>query len=344
MKAVLMKYCSFIIALLTATDSFSQAKDPVAENMLIYQRNVGGWPKHINNVKVDYSKELSEGEKAGIVDDKFRNDATIDNYATTKEIRYLVSSYKKTGNPGYKAAAEKGIKYLLIMQHPNGGWPQFYPDTSMYRNQVTYNDNAMINALNVLWDVVHRENGFDLIDPSFILPSKEAIKKGIDCILKTQVTVNGKLTGWCAQYDEVTLKPAKARAYELPSISGMESVGIVNFLMKQPNPSEQMKASIESAIQWFESSKIRGYKYIDIEDPSQPKRKDRVLVPDSNSVVWARFYDISSNKPFFSGRDGSKKWLLTEVEVERRTGYGWYGTWPLDLLEKEYPEWKKRNK
>ena len=50
--------------------------------------------------------------------------------------------------------------------------------------------------------------------------------------------------------------------------------------------------------------------------PSQPKGKDRVLIPDQNSVVWARFYVIMSNKPFFSGRDGSNKLALTEVEVE----------------------------
>src|SRR4051812_45208551 len=70
--------------------------DPVADRMLLYQRSVGGRPKHINEVKVDYSRELSEAEKAGLLDDKFRNDATIDNRATTKEIRYLVTAFKKT--------------------------------------------------------------------------------------------------------------------------------------------------------------------------------------------------------------------------------------------------------
>ena len=45
-------------------------------------------------------------------------------------------------------------------------------------------------------------------------------------------------TAWCAQYDEVSLLPAKARAFELPSLSGEESVGIVRFLMdtEQPTP------------------------------------------------------------------------------------------------------------
>ncbi len=92
-----------------------------------------------------------------------RNDATIDNSATTKEIRYLVTGYKKWHNKSYLDAAEKGIRYLLKMQYPNGGFPQFYPDSSGYRNQITFNDNAMVNALNILWDVAHRSNDFDVI-------------------------------------------------------------------------------------------------------------------------------------------------------------------------------------
>ena len=31
---------------------------------------------------------------------------------------------------------------------------------------------------------------------------------------------------------------------------------------------------------------------------------------------------------------------LAEIENERRIGYAWYGTWPLKLLQTEYPEWK----
>src|SRR5690349_6006805 len=68
--------------------------DYVADNMLVFQRSVGGWPKHIGEVKIDYTKKLSPAEKAGIADDIGRNDATIDNNATTKEIRYLVAAYK----------------------------------------------------------------------------------------------------------------------------------------------------------------------------------------------------------------------------------------------------------
>ena len=36
------------------------------------------------------------------------------------------------------------------------------------------------------------------------------------------------------------------------------------------------------------------------------------------------------------------KYDLSEIEIERRTGYKWLGYWPKKLLETEYPEWKAR--
>ncbi len=339
-----MKFLFFLIALFSFLFSGNvKAQDVVADNMLLYQRNIGGWPKHIGNEKIDYTKQLSPAEKANLADDGSMNDATIDNNATTKEIRYLVKAYKKSGEKKYLSAAENGIRYLIKMQDNAGGWPQFYPDSSLYRSEITFNDNAMINAMKVLWDVAYGENNFDMVTPSLKEPAKAAIQKGIDCILETQIKVDGKLTAWCAQYDHKTLQPAKARAFELVSLSGDESVDIVEFLMKVKSPSAEIKSAVNSAVQWFEKSKIKGYKYVDIKDPTQPNGRDRVIVPEANSVIWARFYDIPTNKPFFSGRDSQKKWSVAEIENERRTGYVWYGTWPQKLLEKDYPEWLKRN-
>ena len=43
-----------------------------------------------------------------------------------------------------------------------------------------------------------------------ITRTTSAYDQGIDCILKTQIIVNGKPTVWCAQHDENTFLPAKA--------------------------------------------------------------------------------------------------------------------------------------
>lgn len=321
---------------------FSQ--DLVADNMLLFQRSYGGWPKHYQEQKVDYKKIYTEQDKALITDEKNRNDATIDNEATTKEIKYLVKSYKQTKNKNYLSAAENGIKYLLKMQYKNGGFPQFYPDLSSYKHCITFNDNAMINALNVLNDVSLKRNGFEVVDVNLIKSCELAVKKGVDCILKTQVKVKDKLTVWCQQHDEKTLKPAPARKFELISLSGAESVGIVRFLMNYKDQSPEITKAVEAAIDWFKKSKIEGYKYEDVQDSTLPKGKDRVLLPEAGNVLWARFYTLETNEPFFCGRDGFKRKNLSEIEHERRIGYAWYGSWAKDLLEKDYPAWKVSHK
>jgi PelA/Pel-15E family pectate lyase len=316
--------------------------DSVAENMLLYQRAIGGCPKAVNEIKVDYKKTLTPQERNAVIADSLKNDPTIDNSATTKEIRYLVTAYKKTKNNKYLKAAEKGIAYLLKAQYLTGGWPQYYPDFSSYRGQITYNDDAMVNVLNIMQDITEGAKNFDVVQPMFIQKAKDAIEYGIGCILRTQIKVDGTLTAWCAQYNRNTLQPEMARKFELASISGQESVGILKFLMRQKNPSSEIIAAVEAAVNWLESVKIKGFKYVDVDAPNEPNGKDRVILPDTNSTIWARFYEIGSNRPFFSGRDSDKKYDLRQIEVERRTGYGWYGTWPATLLLVDYPKWLQK--
>ena len=322
--------------------STTSATDPIAESMLLYQRANGGWPKHFwGDKKVDYKHELTGEEKLELVSGYAAGiDATIDNDATTKEIKYLCKIYKQTKNEKYFNAAKRGIDYLLNAQYANGGWPQFFPDFSSYRSQITYNDNAMVNVLNVLFDVVNKKNDLDIFDLQYQNKCVDPIVRGVQCILNTQLKQNGKLTAWCAQYNAKTLQPEMARKFELASLSGSESVGIVRFLMRIEQPSAAIIASVNAAVQWFDKVKITGYKVVDIAAPAEKSGKDRVLLPDSSGILWARFYDVQTNEPFFAGRDSKRHTSLAEVENERRVGYAWYGAWPLKLLTTEYPEWK----
>ncbi len=312
--------------------------DTVAENMLLYQRKNGGWPKHFDKKKVDYKhtltaeelNELKSGYESSI-------DATIDNSATTKEIRYLAKAYKRSDDIRFLAAAEKGIGYLLDAQYPNGGWPQYYPDFSSYRSEITYNDNAMVNVLNVLLDVLEKDNDMEVVNSSYAKNCALSVKRGVNCILKTQLKQNKKLAVWCAQYDAKTLKPAKARTYELPSLSGGESVGILRFLMRLP-ADKKIAAAVKGGVEWFKKSKIEGYRFDEIKTA---EGKDMVLVPQPGNVLWARFYDLKTNEPFFTGRDGKPKKTLAEIERERRIGYAWYVHAPEKLIEEEYPKWEK---
>ena len=70
---------------------------------------------------------------------------------------------------------------------------------------------------------------------------------------------------------------------------------------------------------------------------------DRVVVSDpSAGPLWARFYEIGTNRPMFVGRDGIVHDHLADIERERRLGYAWLGDWPRKLLDEDYPEWRKK--
>ena len=334
-----MKNCILIFLLIFTT---SKAQDLQADNMLMFQRENGGWPKHYEEKEIDFERVYTSLEKATIEDEIGTNDSTIDNNATTKEIEYLLKTYRTIKNPKYLSAANNGIKYLLKAQYENGGWPQFYPDFTSYRSQITFNDNAMMNVMNLLQDVANHTNNTEVLDKSFIKPSAVAVEKGINIILKTQLKLHGKLVGWCQQYNAKTLVPEMARKFELVGISSAETVPIIEFLMNQPNQTPEIKKSINSAVAWLNESKIVGYSFIEKGD--KISGKNRVLVKDQNSIIWARFYDIDTNQPFFSGRDSVKKFDVSEIESERRNGYAWYGKWPQDLLDHLYPEWLHKNK
>jgi len=64
---------------------------------------------------------------------------------------------------------------------------------------------------------------------------------------------------------------------------------------------------------------------------------------ESADRVLKRAYEIGTNRPIFSGRDGVIRYSLAEIEHERRIGYAWLGTRPTRLLETEYPAWKTRH-
>jgi PelA/Pel-15E family pectate lyase len=322
-----------------ATPATSQ--DIIAENMLIAQRNDGGWAKMLDGKTQPppYNQLWDNTLRATIADDKGRNDATIDNNATNREIKHLAQAYKVTRNPKYKEAAEKGIGYLLKMQYQNGGFPQFYPDTSSYRKHITYNDNAMIQTLTTLKEVASGKPPYDAIGYPQRAQAIAAVERGVDCILKTQIVIKGKPTLWCAQHHFTDFSPVQARTFELPSFSGSESVGILDFLMELDEPNVAVRNAIIYGITFLDSIKIVGFKAERIFDSKLEFGQDIVLKPDVTAVIWARFYDLKTQKPFFSGRDGVQKDKLSEIEHERRIHYAWYGTWAQGLLSSKYPKW-----
>ena len=316
------------------------ATDPVADNMLLLQTPSGGWSKHYREKKVDYARTYDAAERAALRAPDRRDDATLDNKATTSEITYLLQAHAGTGDPAYLDGARRGVEYLLRAQYANGGWPQYYPDHSSYRHQITLNDDAMVHAITLLQAIADGDDGMEALAPEFGTRAAAAVQRGLDNLLALQVSIDGTPTIWAAQYDEATLQPAKARAYELPSLAVAESVGVLRLLMRQPQPDARTVAAIESAARWLEAHRLPDVALERVDAPAEDTGKDVRIVARPGASLWARFYDLERQQPLFVNRD-SRPVPFAELPNERRTGYGWYGTWPEKLLEQELPRWRK---
>lgn len=287
-----------------------------ADVVLSYQQNNGGWPKNL-----DYNSVGSGngGSDAG----------TIDNGATITEMVYLAEVYKNGKNTKYRDSVRKAANFLVSSQYSTGALPQFYPLKGGYADHATFNDNGMAYALTVLDYAANKRAPFDtdVFSDSDRARFKTAVTKGVDYILKAQWKQNGKLTVWCAQHGATDYQPKKARAYELESLSGSESVGVLAFLMTQPQTA-QIEAAVRAGVAWFNSPNtyLNNYTY------DSSKASTNPIVAKSGSKMWYRFYDLNTNRGFFSDRDGSKFYDITKMSEERRTGYSWGGDYGSSII------------
>jgi pectate lyase len=291
----------------------------ITRNVQAWQTSAGAWPKN-----VDTSKPPSAKTEKG----------TFDNGATVDELRFLARAFNATQDGEAKESFIKGLDLILRAQYATGGWPQSHPPGDGYHRHITFNDQTMVRLMRFTREVATDAN-FQFVDEERRNASRAAFQRGITCIVRSQVSVEGALTAWCAQHDEQTLEPRPARSFELVSLSGAESAGILDLLMSVEEPSAEVVAAIESGVAWFENVKIRGFRQERID-------RDKRMVADPKApALWARFYEIGTNRPIFAGRNGIKRYSIEEIEAERRNGYAWYGNWGREL-PKKHEQWKKR--
>ena len=311
----------------------------VADQMLLYQRTTGGWPKN-----TDMARPLTPEERARVLRDKTRrDDSTTDNGATTGEMKFLTRLYQQTHDERYRDAFRRGVDYLLSGQYENGGWPQFWPQRRGYQRHVTFNDDAMVNTLRLLRDI-HRQRApyeGDLTDEAQRQRAAEAFDRGIEYILKSQIVRNGQPTIWCQQHDSATLEPAGARAYELPSFCPQESAAIVQLLMELPEPDERVRRAVTSAMSWLDEHKLTGYSVEHLGKRGTASYDTRLVSDPTAAPIWARFYDLKRAEPYVCDRDGVPRRHLEQIGSERRNGYAWYGNRPARLYPL-YQQWAER--
>ena len=356
--------CGLLLCAVVAVASAQERVLQMADSIVKYQMKSGGWPKNQDWLEGVSEHEAGMWAKTGI-------GSTIDNGATVTEMRTLVKAVDKledikaassdrmnkmvleSDELRYREAFVRGLQFLLAMQYPNGGFPQFHParSTEDYSSQITFNDNAMVNVMRLLKGVADEDTQYKNIgvDKGLRRKCRAAYERGLQCVMNCQIRVDesgrvltygteewkkGRRTVWCQQHDKMTLAPTKARAYELPSYTAHgETVDLIELLMDEQDQTAEVKEAINGAVEWL---KAHAMKDVTVEHfTNEDGEKDiRMAKKKGAPLLWARFYDLESGEPMYCDRDGVPRKSLSEIGYERRNGYQWVGDSPQRVIDR----------
>ena len=321
----------------------------VADAIVSFQTPAGGWGKNIEMSKEplhvgeafasnNLSRSLSPGDFDSPREPEWNYVGTIDNDATTTQLRFLaktISALAARDRAAYRATFQKGMNYLFAAQFPNGGWPQVWPLEGGYHDAITYNDNAMVNVMELMRRVADGQEEYSFVPHDISRRAAASFTRGVQCIFATQIKADGKRTVWPQQNDALTLRPASARNFEPPAQCASESASLLLMLMNNlAHPTPEQREAIRAAAEWFRKTAIYGQSW-------NQTPEGRRLVPDPGAgPIWARYYQVGTDQPVFGDRDKSIHDNVNEVSKERRNGYRWYCTDPQDALHR-FEIWKK---
>ena len=324
----------------------------IAEIVVSFQTPAGGWSKNLDMTQRRRApgerfaqgnlSRYSNSTDLDLPDDPNWNYVgTFDNGATTTQLRFLAKIVSAAGGEKgdvFRKAFLHGLDYIFQSQYPNGGWPQVWPLQGGYHDAVTFNDSAMTATLDLLVDVAEGRDEFAFVSQNVRDQAAASLRRGLNCVLATQVIVGGKRTVWSQQYDAITLRPTSARNYEMPSLSSGESAGVMLFLMRLPSPDSNVVGAVRAAAEWCKRTEIRDKAYRRTADDGF-----RIISAPGSGPLWARYYEPGSDRPIFGDRDKTIHDTLDEISRERRDGYAWYTDAPGTAL-KRFVRWNEINR
>jgi PelA/Pel-15E family pectate lyase len=315
----------------------------IADGIVSFQTPAGGWSKNLNVADHlrrkgesfapnNLSHYLGPDDFDTPADPSWNYVGTLDNDATTTELQFLAKVIAAgKDRAAYRTSFLRGVEYLFAAQFPNGGWPQVWPLEGGYHDAITFNDGAVTETLELLDAVA--DGKFPFVPAEMAKRAQTSVARGIDCILETQITENGKRTVWGQQHDALTLQPVAGRNYEPAAECSSESASMTLFLMDLPEPSAKVVAAVHAAVAWLEQTAIPGKTYV------RGREGSRLEDSADGKRLWARYYEIGPRRPIFGDRDKSIHDTMAEISEERRRGYSWYNDVPQSALDR-YAEWR----
>jgi PelA/Pel-15E family pectate lyase len=256
-----------------------------------------------------------------------RNVTTLDDNTTQSALRLLmrVDAASKGKDVKVREAVEHALDSLLKAQYPSGAWPQGYdrpadpekfpvkkasypeswppkPEVKEYWTHATLNDNVHADTIDVLLEAA-RTYG----EKKYL----QAVEKAGGFLLLAQMP--DPQPGWAQQYD-ADMHPVWARKFEPPAVSGGESQGVLQVLLRLYRETGDRKylEPLPRALAYFRKS----------------------VLPDGR---LARFYELKTNKPLYFTKD----YQLTHKDDDLPTHYAFKVPSRLDAIEREYDRLRK---
>ncbi|HEX2210186.1 MAG TPA: pectinesterase family protein, partial [Longimicrobium sp.] len=184
------------------------------------------------------------------------------------------------------------LDHVLGAQLPNGCWPRVYPLRGGADDAVAIADADILHVLHLLLRVARGD--FPFVQNSLPYRAGQSLQRGVDCILESQVVVDGRRTGWGARLDPITLAPLGSGGNEPAGISARGTAGLLQFLLTLHSNDPRVTAAVHGAAAWTRETMLWGIAQAPGEKP--------VPTPGAGPLWW-RLYETGWNRPASAGSD-----------------------------------------
>lgn len=249
----------------------------------------------------DHLVDVSHMKAGQKLPERINGRCTFDDDITQGALEFLMDLDRDIDESWLTDSIELGFTFMMESQFDNGAWPQWYPLIGGYHDYYTFNDNTINDCIMLMLKIHEQYEKSDYL---------ACAERGGDFIILSQLPA--PQSGWAQQYSH-DMKPAWARAFEPPAVCSAVTIRNIRTLVDlyHYTGNEKYLKPIPAALAWLEASKI-------------------------GDNLWARMYEVGTNRPIYGDRDSKIHYTLEEISEERRKGYSWQSNYGFQQAERMY--------